>query len=136
MLCQIANRINILSEENIQKSIIRTTSMYPVLRELLFHIPNGGYRHPIEAKKLKLMGVKKGVSDLFLPSPNKEYPGLWLELKTEKGILSPEQENWLFKMRKNGYAAEVSRSVEESVDLLLSYLDSQYKPISILKYRI
>jgi hypothetical protein len=125
-----------LSEDYIQKTVIRETAKHPILRELLFHIPNGGYRHPIEAKKLKLMGVKKGVSDLFLPALTKNYPGLWLELKTETGTLKPEQENWLIKMRENGYAAEVTRSVEESIDLLLSYLDNQYKPISILNYRI
>jgi hypothetical protein len=125
-----------LSEDYIQKTVIRETAKHPILRELLFHIPNGGYRHPIEAKKLKLMGVRKGVSDLFLPALTKNYPGLWLELKTETGTLKPEQENWLIKMRQNGYAAEVTRSVEESIDLLLSYLDNQYKPISILNYRI
>ena len=125
-----------LSEDYIQKTVIRETAKHPILRELLFHIPNGGYRHPIEAKKLKLMGVRKGVSDLFLPALTKNYPGLWLELKTETGTLKPEQENWLIKMRENGYAAEVTRSVEESIDLLLSYLDNQYKPISILNYRI
>lgn len=125
-----------LSENYIQKTIIRLTSTHPVLGEFLFHIPNGGYRHPIEAKKLKLMGVKKGVSDLFLPYPNDSYPGMWQELKNEKGTLTKEQENWLFKMRENGYAGEVARSIAESIDIFISYLNNQYKPISILKYRI
>jgi len=125
-----------LSEKYIHKTVVKNAFTHPLMKELLLHIPNGGYRHPIEARELRLMGVRKGVSDLFLPALTKNYPGLWLELKTETGTLKPEQENWLIKMRQNGYAAEVTRSVEESIDLLLSYLDNQYKPISILNYRI
>jgi hypothetical protein len=61
----------------------------PILDEYLIHIPNGGYRHPLEALKLKKMGVKAGVSDLFLAYPNPNYHGLWIELKSEKGKISP-----------------------------------------------
>lgn len=125
-----------LCEDYIQKSIIRVANDHPILYKHLFHIPNGGYRHPIEAKKLKSMGVKKGVSDLFLAYPNFTYHGMWQEVKTEKGKLSVEQDEWLSAMREVGYACEVVRSVNESIDFFLSYLDNQYKPISILKYRI
>ena len=56
----------------------------PILDEYLIHIPNGGYRHPLEALKLKKMGVKAGVSDLFLAYPNPNYHGLWIELKVKR----------------------------------------------------
>ena len=42
------------------------------------------------------MGVKAGVSDLFLAYPNPNFHGLWIELKSEKGKKSPEQKHWLF----------------------------------------
>jgi len=40
---------------------------YPVLRGLLFHVPNGGYRSsPIEGNQLKSAGVVSGIPDLLL----------------------------------------------------------------------
>ena len=60
-----------------------TRKIYPEL-EWLFHIPNGGSRHKIEAGKLKAMGVKPGVPDLALLVPKGPYNGLFIELKNEK----------------------------------------------------
>jgi hypothetical protein len=95
----------------------------PILSEYLIHIPNGGYRHLKEAIKLKKMGVKAGVSDLFLAYPNAHYHGLWIELKSEKGKLSPEQKHWLVLMEKVGYASAVSYSIEDTYDILQNYFD-------------
>ncbi len=95
----------------------------PILSEYLIHIPNGGYRYPKEAIKLKKMGVKAGVSDLFLAYPNAHYHGLWIELKSEKGKLSPEQKAWLILMETVGYAVAVSYSLENTYDILQSYFD-------------
>lgn len=95
----------------------------PILSEYLIHIPNGGYRHPKEAIKLKKMGVKAGVSDLFLAYPNPHYHGLWIELKSEKGKLSPEQKHWLNLMEAVGYGVAVSYSLEETYDILQNYFD-------------
>ena len=39
---------------------------WPELR-LLYHIPNGGSRHRLEAIHLKQQGVRAGVPDLCLP---------------------------------------------------------------------
>ncbi len=116
-------------ESSLQIQIIRSISSHPILSQYVFHIPNGGYRNYREAKKLKSMGVKKGVSDLFLPYPNILYHGLWQEVKSHKGHISEEQKEWIFKMRKVGYAAEAVRNLEESVNIFLSYLDNTYIPV-------
>ena len=95
----------------------------PILSEYLIHIPNGGYRRPKEAIKLKKMGVKAGVSDLFLAYPSPHYHGLWIELKGSKGKLSIEQEAWLKLMETAGYAVSVSYCIEETFDILQNYFN-------------
>jgi hypothetical protein len=62
---------------------------FPELR-LLFHIPNGGRRDPVEARHLKEQGVKKGVPDLCLPVARGGFNALYIELKTEKGRTTDE----------------------------------------------
>ena len=62
-------------------------AQYPLLK-WLFHVPNGGWRAMKTALKFKLMGVKPGVLDLFLPvmriGPNGEvYGGLWVESQAQ-----------------------------------------------------
>ena len=55
-------------------------------------IPNGGSRHPAEARNLKRQGVKKGVSDIFVPYARHGRHGLYIEMKRKKGgRISPEQ---------------------------------------------
>lgn len=73
---------------------------------LMFAIPNGGARNAIVASKLKAEGVKAGVPDVFLPVPVGEYHGLWIELKVKPNRLSPEQLDWMWKLRRAGYRAE------------------------------
>jgi hypothetical protein len=66
---------------------------YPKYSNLIFAIPNGGQRNIVVAKKLKEEGVKPGVPDLFLPVPNNGFCGLFIEMKSEKGILSNNQKS-------------------------------------------
>lgn len=55
--------------------------------------PNGGRRNKAEAAKLKAMGVRKGIPDLFLPIPRQGYHGLYIETKKIKnGKVSPDQQ--------------------------------------------
>ena len=89
----------------------------------LFHIPNGGSRHIAEASKLKAMGVKRGVPDIFLPVRTINFIGMWIELKKPiKGIVSGEQDEWLDYLSKQGYATRVAFGWEEARDALLEYL--------------
>lgn len=88
----------------------------------LFHIPNGGSRHIAEAGKLKAMGVKSGVPDLFLPIMRNGRGGLWIELKKIGGIVSKEQCDWIVLLVDQGYAARICYGWIEARDALLQYL--------------
>ena len=98
------------------------TSGIPELK-WLFHIPNGGSRHIAEATKLKAMGVKRGVPDIFLPVRNIQYIGLWIELKKAGGKISNEQIEWLYHLATQGYATRVCLGWEQARNALLEYLE-------------
>ena len=93
----------------------------------LIHIPNGGKRNAREAGRLKAMGVKRGVSDLFLPVPRGEYHGLWIEMKKRVGgKVSPEQKEWLSGMKALGYRTKVCRGWEEAAEEIERYLRGRF----------
>ena len=95
---------------------------YPQLA-FLFAIPNGGSRHIAEAVNLKKSGVKSGVPDMCLPVMRGEYAGLYIELKTGKGKVSPQQEEWIDCLNDNGYKAVICRGSGEAIDVIKKYLD-------------
>ena len=95
---------------------------FPELEDLI-HIPNGGWRSKSEAVRLKKIGVKPGVSDLFLPAPVGKYHGLWVEMKRQKGgKLSPAQKDWIDRMNRKGYLAVRADGAEEACEVIYKYL--------------
>lgn len=97
------------------------TSQYPELK-LLHHIPNGGKRNAVEAARLKAMGVKAGVPDLFLPVPRGGYAGLYIEMKYGKNKPTDKQSEWIAALRQQGYKVTVCYSGAEATHELESYL--------------
>ena len=116
-----------LSEAKHQENVIKWTQQpsvhdrWPEL-SLLHHIPNGGTRKPAEAKHLKDQGVKRGVPDLCLPVPRGKYHGLYIEMKTEHGHTSDEQEWWGDKLSAQGYAWKVCHGWQAAVSVLEWYM--------------
>lgn len=98
----------------------------PELR-LIFHIPNGGSRNEIEAKRLKAQGVKAGVPDLCLPVPRGECHGLYIEMKYGRNKTTPKQEEWLEALRKQGYKTEICYGADEAITVLKEYLGQRDK---------
>ncbi|WP_428383609.1 hypothetical protein [Nevskia ramosa] len=102
----------------------------PFIGEWMFAIPNGGKRDPIEGARLKLQGVKAGVSDVMLPIPRKGYAGMWLELKTPatnaaaKGDTSPAQREWRDMMLAAGYLAVIVYGWDEAKRHIEQYLSA------------
>lgn len=96
---------------------------YPQYAEDLIAIPNGGKREKKigrdgkffcpSAKRMKAMGVKAGVYDLFIPVPRAGYHGLWIENKVGKNGLSDAQEIFGERMRFRGYAVKEVWTLDE-----------------------
>ena len=95
---------------------------YPGLK-MLFHIPNGGSRNPIEAAHLKKQGVKPGVPDLFLPIPNGKYHGLFIEMKAKQGRIMENQKMWIRWLNANGYKAVICWGCDHAIKTIEEYLN-------------
>jgi hypothetical protein len=92
---------------------------------LLFAIPNGGARRIVEAVIMKREGVRKGIPDLFLAVPRGRYHGLFIEMKTTLGRLSPEQKCVGSFLSDGGYCWIVARSTQDAMTIIDRYLTSK-----------
>lgn len=93
--------------------------------ELMHHIPNGGMRSKSEAARFKAMGVKCGVSDVFLPVAKGGYHGLYIELKAKDGRPEKEQKEWIAAVREQGYYAAVCYGGYEASALVEAYMKGE-----------
>lgn len=98
------------------------TGKYPELK-WLHHIPNGGSRNRIEAAKLKEMGVKAGVSDLFLPCRKGIYGGMYVEMKFGSNRQTDKQKEFLADMVRNGYFVVTCYSAEKAIQVIEEYVN-------------
>lgn len=89
-------------------------------RQIIYAVPNGGSRNPIEAKKLKATGTVAGVSDLHVII-NGQF--IFVELKTPKGVLSGVQMEFRDRVKKHGFPYHVVRSLREFQTLVDYYLN-------------
>jgi len=111
------------SEDKEQEALIAWARLHPILKGLLYSIPNGGTRNPAEAAKLKRTGVLAGVSDLHLPYPSNGYHGLWIEMKrVQGGRLQKAQSEWLDKMNQLGFLAVECRGWDMAKKIIEDYL--------------
>ena len=107
-------------EHNHQKTIFDWAKMYetkiPALRLLQGSLV-GVNLTPQQARRAKDIGVKAGFPDINLPIPRGGYAGLYIELKTDKGKLSPEQKknygfvrfSWPFSIDPKGLIKQTHR---------------------------
>ena len=130
-------------ESRMQKALIRYWQFacrgFGVHELCLFAIPNGGKRSAIVGSIMKAEGTRKGCPDLFLAVPSKPMGeskdpyaalgfalqrrhGLFIELKTPTGRLSPEQIEYHDILSRRGYSVKVCRSTEEAIAAITNYL--------------
>jgi len=96
---------------------------YPLLKQDLHHFANQRRCTPIEGRKLKRMGVMRGVSDFFLAISKMGYHGLWIELKVGNGKLSQEQIDFLKRKNEQGYLAVALWGFEDVKKFIQDYLN-------------
>jgi hypothetical protein len=110
--------------------------IYPVLK-LLYAVPNGGDRNLSVARKLKAEGVLAGVADLCLPAARRGYHGLYIEMKSEEGVATKEQKEFLRGVSGEGYCSVIAQGVDEGKATLEWYLGiTDHEPPSVLKTKL
>jgi len=71
----------------------------------IFAIPNGGERKKIDAMRLKVEGVSRGVPDLCIPAWK-----TWVEMKRQDGgTVSTDQKDWKAYLEGIGYTVLICR---------------------------
>lgn len=110
-----------ISEQSMQKGIMQWVRLQPNINKLVLHFANEGKRSARYGKVLKDMGLRPGVSDLYIAMMRHGYGGAWIELKSTKGALRASQEEFLHDMKKQGYFTFVSRSIDETIKLIEWY---------------
>lgn len=99
-------------EELLQESVCQHLDLLERTGRLLwFHVPNSGMHHVSFRVKMKRLGLRSGVPDLCIIP--KIGPVLFIELKSEDGRVSEEQEAWLEKLPLFGCPVAVCRSLDE-----------------------
>lgn len=83
---------------------------------IYFAVPNGGWRNPTVAAKLKAEGVRAGVSDLIIIKQGKVF---FVELKTPTGKQSDSQKIFEQEVKKQGFDYLIWRSVDDCIDFFV-----------------
>lgn len=89
-----------------------------------FAVPNGELRTKSTGAKLKRMGVKRGVPDLFICHTSKHSSGLFLEVKSKSGSLSVDQKFFKARLELNSYTVAAVKSLEQAIDCIARYVAS------------
>lgn len=90
---------------------------------LIFHVPNGGARSAMTGARLKRLGVRRGVPDVWLPVARQDYNGLVGEMKAPGGKLTSEQWDWKLMLSGAGWRFETWHSWADAARDIANYLE-------------
>ena len=94
--------------------------------DLLFTASTQGLKlTAMQGARFKKMGYLAGTPDLLFFQPTDEYHGLFVEMKSERGIQSPEQRTFQGYAERSGYKYSLCRSAEKAIEALESYLQKE-----------
>ena len=107
------------AESKIQQAIVKFAKLCKID---VFFIPNGADVQASNRIRLTKEGLLPGVPDLFFPIASKTFFGLFMEVKSEKGRVSPKQKKIMNKLSWNGYKCVVVYSLDDAIKELKEYL--------------
>ncbi len=112
-------------ESSEQIALFDWIRLQPKISPYAFSIPNEAKRNPITGRIMKRMGMRSGVSDVFIAIPNKTAHGLFIELKAGKNKATASQLEFIKDVRYQGYEAEVCIGSIEAIKVITKYLKLQ-----------
>jgi hypothetical protein len=128
----MTKRVAIPSENQEQRWLVKWLSSHPQIKDFFCKNNNEGKRTEVQTWNLKLMGLRPGVSDLFIPYPSQsgKYAGLWLEVKrnmnyppsARKSITWIQQEVWIERMKSVGFDGRFCYGWVNGKEIIEGYL--------------
>ena len=116
-------RINTESNEQIA-AMDWLRAQHPNIAAHTLHIGNERKSTYYMGYIMKRMGVLKGASDIFMAWPNCGYHGLFIEVKSARGKPTSYQLEFIERMRKVGYKAEVCYGAEQVINTMREYIST------------
>jgi hypothetical protein len=105
-------------EQALQRALVEHLSWRAAPGVFFFHVPNGGWRSRTEAAILKSMGTRAGTPDLLLCRAGQLY---CVELKSDRGRLSPAQVTCHEELRRAGATVAVATSIDQALAVLTEW---------------
>lgn len=106
-----------MKEFDLQRQVVSLLHRAAEPNVIFFHAANGEKRDKVTGAKLRMMGVKAGVSDLVIVVQGRVT---FLELKIPGGYQSAEQVAFEALCERNGSPYQVAASLEEAADILMA----------------
>lgn len=107
-----------LSEKEIQQAVAEALDYS---QAVWWHTPNESTADVEWVMTMKKHGLKSGVPDVIIASPNDAGNPSALELKSENGRLQDSQEKWLRDLTKAGWDCAVTKGLDESLEQLRAW---------------
>ena len=114
-----------MTEYDIQKSFFEWVYHREVRDEryrLIHHTPNSSQFTIGHGVKMKRIGLRSGIPDVFVPIASKGFHGLYIEFKSEKGKLNKNQRDVIKQLRKQGYRVEIIRCPREAAEVVMHHM--------------
>jgi hypothetical protein len=110
-------------ETVLQKSCVRYFDVqYGEYKLNLIKIDNEGKRSKAAGGIAKACGLRKGAADMILAVSNGKYHGLFIEFKSQDGVLKVEQTEFGNAVCKLNYNYVVIKDVDEFIRLIDNWM--------------
>ena len=111
-----------MNEQRQQEAIV--TYLQLQYKGVRFCASLGGQYQQYQSQRTKAIktGYVKGFPDLQITEARRNYHGLFIELKTKTGRITPHQKQWIEDLNERGYLAKCCKGMEEAMDLIDWYL--------------
>jgi hypothetical protein len=110
-------------ETVLQKSCVRYFDVqYHQYKLNLIKIDNEGKRSKAAGGIAKACGLRKGAADMILAVSNGKYHGLFIEFKSQDGVLKVEQTEFGNAVCKLNYDYVVIKDVDEFIRLIDNWM--------------
>ena len=111
-------------EHNEQSRLVaRVRAFYPDV--LIAAIPNGGSRTALERVSMHAEGVLAGMPDLCVLEPSGGFCGLFIEMKTQTGVVAAAQRDIARRLNRGGYLCVTARSADDGWAVIEDYLEGR-----------